>query len=270
MQSFQSVALCMDSCEEQEYTHCRSFIRAYVCPHNLWLVDSRESKTSRSILTSLSRNMMALFQKSFLVLCASLRLRPFCGFVPHTHGSELHDLHQEDNTPRSGKSGRLFAPLNISRGTTTVTSDSPSTRQIQNAIRIVTNNLYGHSSESNHYLPPFASSLIMHVQRMPKAHPAKRCGLFSRISQISGDTHSNRHHITVYQIRTYLCFTRHHAQSDRSTSLHSTLSNCNTNAIILHPLGNSVSWERSWSSSRAKELHPAHFPWNSISSKLTI
>lgn len=32
-----------------------------------------------------------------------------------------------------------------------------------NAIRIVVNNLYGHSSESNHYLPPFASSLIMHV-----------------------------------------------------------------------------------------------------------
>ena len=32
-----------------------------------------------------------------------------------------------------------------------------------NAIRIVVNNLYGHSSESNHHLPPFASSLIMHV-----------------------------------------------------------------------------------------------------------
>ncbi len=32
-----------------------------------------------------------------------------------------------------------------------------------NAIRIVVNNLYGHSSESNHYLPPFASSLSMHV-----------------------------------------------------------------------------------------------------------
>ena len=32
-----------------------------------------------------------------------------------------------------------------------------------NAIGIVVNNLYGHSGESNHYLPTFASSLIMHV-----------------------------------------------------------------------------------------------------------
>ena len=51
---------------------------------------------------------MALFQKSFLVLCASSRLSPFV--VPHTHGSELHDLHQEDNTHRDPANREDFSP----------------------------------------------------------------------------------------------------------------------------------------------------------------